>query len=71
MTHRSAARLEDEPPDAEARTKPETWFAGCRVSELPIYLSGAESDAIALYEQLISNCRGSTSGISTTLAIRW
>ncbi|WP_377830045.1 type VI secretion system baseplate subunit TssF [Bradyrhizobium lupini] len=58
LTHRSAARLEDEPPDAEARTKPETWFAGCRVSELPIYLSGAESDAIALYEQLISNCRG-------------
>ncbi|MGY3466448.1 type VI secretion system VasI/ImpG family protein [Bradyrhizobium sp. LM6.11] len=28
------------------------------MSELPIYLSGAESDAIALYEQLISNCRG-------------
>ncbi|MGY3109956.1 type VI secretion system protein ImpG [Bradyrhizobium sp. LM6.9] len=58
LTHRSAARLDEEPPDAEARTKPETWFAGCRVSELPIYLSGAESDAIALYEQLISNCRG-------------
>lgn len=58
LTHRTAARLEEEPPDTEARTKPETWFAGCRVGELPIYLSGAESDSIALYEQLISNCRG-------------
>jgi type VI secretion system protein ImpG len=58
LTHRTAAHLDEELPDAEARTKPETWFAGCRVSELPIYLSGAESDAIALYEQLISNCRG-------------
>ena len=36
------------------RTKPETWFAGCRTSELPIYLVGAESDGIALYEQTVS-----------------
>ncbi|NEU96414.1 type VI secretion system baseplate subunit TssF [Bradyrhizobium uaiense] len=56
MTHRTAARLDEEPADAEARNKPETWFAGCRTGELPIYLTGAESDAIALYEQLTSNC---------------
>jgi type VI secretion system protein ImpG len=58
LTHRTSARLDDELPDADARTKPETWFAGCRLNDLPIYLSGAESDAIALYEQLISNCSG-------------
>ena len=58
LTHRTAARLEDETPDAESRKRPETWFAGCRVNELPIYLLGAESDAIALYEQMISDCMG-------------
>ena len=58
LTHRTAARLDDEPTDVEARNKPDTWFAGCRTSELPIYLTGAESDAIALYEQLTSNCVG-------------
>ncbi|KRP88134.1 type VI secretion protein [Bradyrhizobium pachyrhizi] len=58
LTHRTAARLDEEPADAETRNKPETWFAGCRTSELPIYLTGAESDAIALYEQLTSNCVG-------------
>ena len=55
LTHRMAARLDEEIPDAEARNKPEMWFAGCRTSEIPIHLSGAEQDAIALYEQIISN----------------
>ena len=58
LTHRTGARLDEELPDAEARTKPETWFAGCRTIELPIYLLGSESDAIALYEQMISDCLG-------------
>ena len=34
------------------------WFAGCRTTELPVYLCGAESDAVALYEQIFSNCVG-------------
>ena len=58
MTHRTAARIEDEIPEAESRKRPESWFAGCRTSELPFYLLGTESDAIALYEQLISHCLG-------------
>jgi type VI secretion system protein ImpG len=58
LTHRVAARPEDEPTDIQARTKPEMWFAGCRMTELPVYLAGAEDDAIALYEQIISNCAG-------------
>lgn len=58
LTHRVAARIEDELPEQESRKKPETWFAGCRATELPVYLLGAESDAIALYEQVISNCVG-------------
>lgn len=58
LTHRTAGRLDEEPADAAAPSKPESWFAGCRTSELPIYLTGAESDAIALYEQLTSNCVG-------------
>ena len=44
--------------ELESRKHPETWFAGCRTADLPIYLLGAESDAIALYEQLISDCIG-------------
>lgn len=58
LTHRTAARREDEMPDVESRKTPETWFAGCRTTELPIYLLGAEADAIALYEQLIADCKG-------------
>lgn len=58
LTHRMAARVEDEITDEAARTRPEFWFAGCRMDELPIYLCGAEDDAIALYEQIIGNCIG-------------
>ena len=58
LTHRVAARIDEEIPDAEAKNKPETWFAGCRMTELPIHLCGAEQDAIALYEQIISGCVG-------------
>ena len=55
LTHRSAARIEDELPDADARKKPELWFSGCRTTELPFYLLGSEADAISLYEQLIAD----------------
>jgi type VI secretion system protein ImpG len=55
---RSAAHLENEPPDADVVKKPETWFAGCRTSSLPVYLLGAEADAIALYAQLFAHCGG-------------
>ena len=55
LTHRMAARREDEISEAEAQEQPTTWFAGCRASELPIYLLGGEADAIALYEQIFSD----------------
>lgn len=58
LTHRVAARIDEEDTDPDARSKPEHWFAGCRTTELPIHLLGAEPDAIALYEQIISNCVG-------------
>jgi type VI secretion system protein ImpG len=58
LTHRMAARSEDEIADEEARKKPEFWFAGCRTTEFPVYLCGAEDDATALYEQIIGNCVG-------------
>jgi type VI secretion system protein ImpG len=54
LTHRVAARPEDEMTETESRKKPETWFAGCRISDLPIYLMGTEADAVALYEQIIA-----------------
>ena len=58
LTHRAAARPEDEPPEAEALKKPEMLFAGCRTTSLPLYFAGPEADAAALYEQLFAHCRG-------------
>jgi type VI secretion system protein ImpG len=58
LTHRTAARREDERSDAEARKDPQMLFAGCRTASLPVYLLGTESDAIALYEQLFAHCKG-------------
>jgi type VI secretion system protein ImpG len=55
LTHRMAARVEDEIADRDALTDPMAWFAGCRVRELPIYLLGSEPDAVAIYEQLIAH----------------
>lgn len=63
LTHRMAGRAEDEPSATQADTPPEAWVAGCRMSELPVHLLGAEADAIALYEQLFARCAG--------LCIRW
>lgn len=58
LTHRSAARLDEEMPDKDASKQPNFWFAGCRTRALRFALLGAEADAIALYEQLFSDCVG-------------
>jgi type VI secretion system protein ImpG len=58
LTHRTVARLEDELPDADGAKDPAMCFAGCRTTELPLFLVGAEADAIALYEQLFADCAG-------------
>jgi type VI secretion system protein ImpG len=58
LTHRSTARAEDEPSEADAQKKPELLIAGCRTTQLPLYFVGAEADSVALYEQLFAHCRG-------------
>jgi type VI secretion system protein ImpG len=58
LTHRTAARLEDELPDSLIQKTPTAWFAGCRTTELPFYLIGSEADSVALYEQLFADCVG-------------
>lgn len=58
LTHRTAHRLDAEISEVEARKQPMTWFAGCRTERLPIFLAGAEADAVALYEQLFADCVG-------------
>lgn len=57
LNHRMAARPEDEISDAASRKAADTWFAGCRARNLPIYLVGAEADADAMYEQVFAHCR--------------
>lgn len=57
LTHRMAARPEDEISDVAARKAADSWFAGCRTRNLSIYLVGAEADADAMYEQLFARCR--------------
>lgn len=58
LTHRTVANAEEEPATAQAAKQPTSWFAGCRTRELKLHLLGAEADAIALYEQLFSDCVG-------------
>ena len=58
LTLRTAARAEDEATDPEALKKPETWFASCRTTDLPLYFTGPEADSIGLYEQLFAHCKG-------------
>jgi type VI secretion system protein ImpG len=58
LTHRSAARLDEEMPDKQAADQPAVWFAGCRTADLPIYLVGSEPDSIALYEQFFAHSLG-------------
>ncbi len=58
VTHRMAVRPDEEISDADAVKQPDFWFAGCRTTELPVYILGAEGDAVALYEQLFAHCAG-------------
>jgi type VI secretion system protein ImpG len=58
LTHRSTARSEDEPSEADALKKPELLIAGCRISQLPLYFVGGEAESVGLYEQLFAHCRG-------------
>lgn len=58
LTHRVMADPEQEPTPAQALKNPASWFAGCRTKALDIHLLGAEADAVALCEQLLSNCIG-------------
>jgi type VI secretion system protein ImpG len=59
LRHRSTARVQDEPSDANKEDiKPEMLVAGCRIRSLPVYLLGSEADAVALYEQIFARCRG-------------
>jgi type VI secretion system protein ImpG len=58
LTHRMAARPEDEISDAEALKARAPLFAGVRLSELPVHLVGPEADAVALYEQIFADCTG-------------
>ena len=58
LTHRTAARPEDEVSDQDALKRPDVWLNGCRASELPIYLTGSEAEADALCEQVLGHCRG-------------
>ena len=54
ILHRTTAQPESEPPDAQARILPTCWFSGCNTDELPLYIMGALSDAIMLYEQIFA-----------------
>ncbi|WP_332684102.1 type VI secretion system baseplate subunit TssF [Bosea sp. (in: a-proteobacteria)] len=58
LTHRIATDPADEPSPAQAAKLPTSWFAGCKCRELKVHLLGNEADAIALYEQLFSDCVG-------------
>lgn len=55
LTHRTSSRIEDEPSERESATQPATWFAGCGTRDLPVYLLGPESDAVAIYEQIFAD----------------
>jgi type VI secretion system protein ImpG len=55
FTVRSAARIEDEPPQDVIQGKPDTWASAIRMDHLPLYLGGAEGDADAIYEQLFAD----------------
>ena len=55
LTHRASSRVEDEPSERDAASQPAIWFAGCPARELPVYILGHESDAVAICEQIFAN----------------
>ena len=57
FTVRAASRREDEPNDEEAVKRPEFHASRCRARSLRFHLTGPETEAIALYEQMFAHCR--------------
>jgi type VI secretion system protein ImpG len=58
LTVRGAERIEDEPRESEAQTRPELRFSTCRIKDLTVHFLGHEADAVSLYEQMFAHCRG-------------
>lgn len=58
LVHRTMSDPDQEPTAAQALKMPTSWFSGCRCKDLTVHLLGAEADAVALYEQLFSDCVG-------------
>jgi type VI secretion system protein ImpG len=54
LVHRTA--LPEDTSGGQPITSPETWFSGCALDELTIHLVGSEADAVAIYEQVFSDC---------------
>ncbi len=57
LRRRSALKLEDEPGDAEAASKPELQLSACKTDELTVRINAPVQDAVRLYEKLFANCR--------------
>jgi type VI secretion system protein ImpG len=55
---RTSAKPEDEPNAKTIAARPEAQFKNCKVGAIPIHLVGAEADANAIYEQIISHRSG-------------
>jgi len=55
LVHRTG-QSDDE--TARVSADPQTWFAGCALDTLPVHLVGPEADAVAIYEQIFSDCTG-------------
>ncbi len=55
---RTTPRMEDEPAEDAPIEDPLGLFAGCPIDVLPIYFVGAESEAVAIYEQIFAHLNG-------------
>jgi type VI secretion system protein ImpG len=55
---RMAATREEEPSETEIVDDPTARLAGIGLDMFPVYLLGAEADAVALYEQLFAHLNG-------------
>ncbi len=60
---RTAKKIEDEPKQADAADKPESWAKGLKIPRLSIHCLGPDADAVTIYEQIF--------GHSVQLALRW
>ena len=55
LTCRSTADPNNEPDDAEVKLKPLLWAKGVRAERLRFTITGAEAEAVALYEQMFGH----------------